>query len=100
MQKILSKIELIESTSDSKTESCELIKNFWKEHNNINQSDEDARLDYDDWTNEGHKFFLINEKTNLIGFAHIGSRGAAIDRLEDLFVILKNIKEKELLVLL
>ncbi|HEM3597474.1 TPA: GNAT family N-acetyltransferase [Streptococcus suis] len=87
METNLSEIELIETTSDLKKVSCELIKGFWKEHNNIEQSDEDAGLDYEDWTNEGHKLFLIKKQSNFIGFAHMGNRGAEVDWLEDLFIL-------------
>ena len=43
------------------------------------------------WTAEGHRFFFILPKDgaelNPVGFAHLGSRGAAADWLEDLFIL-------------
>ncbi len=67
--------------------ACSLIKKFWKTHNNFNQSDEDASTDLSQWTKEGHRFYLIYKAAEAVGFVHLGSRGCAIDWLEDIFVL-------------
>lgn len=84
---MLSEIELLENTTEYEEVSCKLIKQFWKEHNNLELTAEQARLDYQDWNKDGHKFYLIKENSNFIGFAHLGSRGTSVDWLEDLFII-------------
>lgn len=81
------KIELIKSNDTLIKNAVDLIKLFWKEHNNIEQNDYDARLDYNDWTKEGHILYLVKYMDDLIGFAHLGNRGASIDWLEDLFIL-------------
>lgn len=80
-------IELIETNDDLKEIALNLIKNFWKEHNNIIQNLEETKEDYENWRKEGHRLFLIVFDAKYIGFAHIGSRGADIDWLEDLYII-------------
>lgn len=71
--------------------ACCLIKRFWLEHNGETQTDAEARADLCAWTAEGHRFFFILPKDgaelNPVGFAHLGSRGAAADWLEDLFIL-------------
>ena len=70
--------------------ACCLIKRFWLEHNGETQTDAEARADLCAWTAEGHRFFFILPKDGAelspVGFAHLGSRGAAADWLEDLFI--------------
>ena len=71
--------------------ACCLIKRFWLEHNGETQTDAEARADLCAWTAEGHRFFFILPKDGAelspVGFAHLGSRGAAADWLEDLFIL-------------
>lgn len=81
------RVEIREVHDGLKAKACKLIKGFWKEHNNLILTDEEAELDYIAWTNEGHRLFLIEQDSTYIGFAHLGSRGASIDWLEDLFVV-------------
>lgn len=64
-----------------------LIKKFWKEHNDYEMSTEEAQEDLTEWTKEGHKLYLIKCEEAVIGFVHLGSRGGAIDWLEDLYVM-------------
>ncbi len=63
-----------------------LIQGFWKEHNHYNQTPEEAVADLKCWTAEGHRFYFIRKDGQTVGFVHLGSRGAEIDWLEDLFV--------------
>ncbi len=63
-----------------------LIRGFWKEHNGYAQSVEEAVEDLQNWTQEGHKFFLIVSESQYVGFVHLGSRGAEPDWLEDIYV--------------
>lgn len=63
-----------------------LIKKFWKEHNDYEMSTEEAQEDLTEWTREGHKLYLIKCE-EVMGFIHLGSRGGAIDWLEDLYVM-------------
>lgn len=81
------RVEIREAHDGLKAKACKLIKGFWNEHNNLILTDEEAELDYIAWTNEGHRLFLIEQDSTYIGFAHLGSRGASIDWLEDLFVV-------------
>lgn len=67
--------------------AIELIKGFWYAHNQVITSDEDARADLQAWTGENHKFYFILYNNEYAGFIHLGSRGAAIDWLEDIFVL-------------
>lgn len=64
-----------------------LIQQFWKAHNNYDESDEYALEDLAQWTKEGHKFYFIYKEATPVGFVHLGSRGCEIDWLEDLFVV-------------
>lgn len=79
-------IDLIKVNKDFKENVYTLIKDFWKEHNNIHITDEEAKKDFEEWTKEGHKLYIIKHENEYIGFAHLGSRGAAIDWLEDLYI--------------
>lgn len=78
----------LELTNDKNINiSCELIREFWKSHNNYIQEFEESFNDLKEWTKEGHKLYLIKLEKEYIGFAHLGSRGANIDWLEDLFIL-------------
>lgn len=63
-----------------------LIAGFWKDHNNVEMSNEELQQDLDDWTSQGHLLYLIMKDDAWIGFVHLGSRGGAIDWLEDLYI--------------
>ena len=105
-------LELYNDTQQSI--ACELIKKFWLAHNNFEQSDEDSLQDLKNWTAEGHRFYFIiaddlasntlspdisteasgnsttqnkTSSSQIVGFVHLGNRGAEIDWLEDLFVL-------------
>lgn len=69
------------------TEMLALIKAFWFEHNNELQTDEEAKEDLLCWCAKGHRLYFILAKETQVGFLHLGSRGAAIDWLEDIFVL-------------
>lgn len=64
-----------------------LIKGFWLEHNGYNQTDDEALEDLRNWTQDGHCLYLISYQNMHIGFVHLGSRGGAIDWIEDIFVL-------------
>lgn len=64
-----------------------LIQGFWKAHNDYDQPEAEARADLAAWTAPGHQFYFIMKDDVPVGFLHLGSRGAAIDWLEDLFVL-------------
>ncbi len=70
-----------------------LIQAFWLAHNHDKQPEEEAREDLAAWTGKGHKLYFISrlekapDEGELAGFLHLGSRGAKIDWLEDLFVL-------------
>ena len=72
---------------NQKSEALKLIKGFWLAHNHYRQSDEEAEADLTAWTGEGHRLFLIEQDGQTVGLLHLGSRGAEIDWLEDLFVL-------------
>lgn len=80
-------IQLIETNKDLKDIACRLIKYFWKEHNNIIQTDEDTESDFEEWTNKGNELYLVKYEDAYIGFAHLASRRASIDWLEDLYIL-------------
>ncbi|MGM9941737.1 MAG: GNAT family N-acetyltransferase [Bulleidia sp.] len=63
-----------------------LIAGFWKDHNNVEMTDEELRQDLDAWTAPGHLLYLIMKDDAWIGFVHLGSRGGAIDWMEDLYI--------------
>ena len=89
--------------------ACGLIKKFWLAHNNFEQSDEDSLQDLKNWTAQEHRFYFITadnladdthptntetpntpsvvQSSQIVGFVHLGNRGAEIDWLEDLFVL-------------
>ena len=64
-----------------------LIKGFWLCHNDYNQTDEESLEDLKNWTAEGHKLYYIVLDKKEIGLVHLGSRGARVDWLEDLFLL-------------
>lgn len=64
-----------------------LIQGFWKAHNDCDQSKAEAMEDLSAWTADGHRLYLIVLDGAPVGFVHLGSRGAGIDWLEDLFVL-------------
>lgn len=75
------------------TEECDkqtavsLIQAFWLEHNGETQTTQQALQNLHCWTAEGRAFYLIQANGKTVGFARLGSRGAAPDWLEDLFVL-------------
>jgi GNAT superfamily N-acetyltransferase len=81
-------IELIKY-SDEQEIAIDLIINFWKEHNNVIVSYEDANENLREWTKEGHILYFISADNKYVGFVHLGSRGCEIDWLEDIFVLPK-----------
>lgn len=64
-----------------------LIRQFWKVHNNYEESIEESYEEIKLWTKEGHKLYLIKNDNEFIGFAHLGSRGCKVDWLEDIFIL-------------
>lgn len=82
------KIELIRYSEEQEL-AINLIVNFWKEHNHITPSEEDAHENLIEWTREGHIFYFISVDNECVGFVHLGSRGCEIDWLEDIFVLPK-----------
>ena len=68
-------------------EMCALIRAFWLAHNHYEQSEPESLQDLAAWTQEGHKLFFIRADGENVGFVHLGSRGAAPDWLEDIFVL-------------
>ena len=81
-------IELIKYSNEQGI-AIYLIINFWKEHNNVIVSYEDANENLREWTKEGHILYFISVDNKYVGFVHLGSRGCEIDWLEDIFVLPK-----------
>lgn len=78
-------IELRLYTDELKDEMIPCIMDFWVYHGNTTDESE-AEENIKEWTDENHKLYgIIHEKT-CIGFIHLGSRGAAIDWIEDVYV--------------
>lgn len=73
--------------SDQQKQMITLIKQFWFSHNQYKQSDEEAQEDLNAWTKPNHLLFFIQYQKEYVGFVHLGTRGAAIDWLEDIFVL-------------
>lgn len=65
----------------------DLIRGFWLAHNDYVVTDEEAAEDLAAWTDKGHAFYFILKEETLVGFVHLGSRGAEVDWIEDLFVL-------------
>jgi predicted acetyltransferase len=80
-------IELVLVNESLKEKVLSLIKAFWLCHNNEAQNTDETLEDYNSWTASGHLFYLIKLGDKYIGFAHLASRGAEIDWLEDLFIL-------------
>jgi|BioPla2DNA2_1021312.scaffolds.fasta_scaffold15284_3 ribosomal protein S18 acetylase RimI-like enzyme len=80
-------IELVLVNEKLKDTALSLIKAFWLCHNNEVQTADETLEDYNSWTASGHLFYLIKLVDKYIGFAHLASRGAQIDWLEDLFIL-------------
>ena len=81
-------VELV-SYKDEKEIAIDLIIKFWEEHNCYTSTYEEAYNDLMDWTKTGHRLFFIRYDDEYVGFVHLGSRGCAIDWLEDIFVLPK-----------
>ena len=65
----------------------ELIRGFWLAHGDYVITDEEAAENLAAWTDKGHMFYFILKEEIPIGFVHLGSRGAEVDWIEDLFVL-------------
>lgn len=78
-------VELKVYTADFEQKIIEDIIAFWKTHNN-EVTKEEAKQDLINWTGRNHELYLILRDNCVVGFVHMGSRGAGIDWLEDLFV--------------
>ena len=65
----------------------ETIKQFWIAHNDYTQTEEESREDLRAWTAAGHRLYWIILEETAIGFLHMGSRGAEIDWIENLFIL-------------
>lgn len=86
----MEQIHLTEYNQDKDLDNTlRLISLFWKEHNNADTSREDDLKDLADWTVPGHQLWMVEFAGEMIGFAHMGSRGGEIDWLEDLFIMPK-----------
>lgn len=68
-------------------EAVKMIQAFWLCHNGIRQERLEALLDLEAWTKVGHAFYWIRKGARDVGFVHLGSRGAEMNWLEDLFVL-------------
>ena len=79
-------IKLIRYNNEKDT-TIDLIIKFWKEHNDVNVSYEEANKNLIEWTKEGHILYFISVDNEYVGFVHLGSRGCEIDWLEDIFVL-------------
>lgn len=67
--------------------AANLIIKFWQAHNQYTPSYEEAYADLTEWTKAGHRLYFISLNDEYVGFVHLGSRGCAIDWLEDIFVL-------------
>lgn len=65
----------------------ELIRGFWLAHGDYVITDEEAAENLAAWTDKGHVFYFILKEEIPIGFVHLGSRGAEVDWIEDIFVL-------------
>ena len=65
----------------------ELIISFWKEHNDVTLTYEDALSDLKEWSKEGNKLYYISYNNQIVGFIHLGSRGCEPDWLENIYVL-------------
>lgn len=72
--------------SDWEADACALIAGFWKDHNDYEQTGEEALNNLHEWTQKEHLFLMIRYEDQNIGFVHLGSRGANTDWLEDFYI--------------
>lgn len=72
---------------DERETAVNLIRKFWKAHNDYDQTAEEAMEDLKAWTGTGHRLYLIRYGDAVVGLVHLGSRGGEIDWLEDIFVL-------------
>ncbi len=79
-------VRLVKYAGEEKA-ALPLIQAFWKEHNEYEQTAQEAREDLNAWTGAGNDFYFIEGDGSRVGFMHLGSRGAKTDWLEDLFVL-------------
>lgn len=82
------KIELIKYENEEEL-MVSLISAFWEVHNHILPTKEETLKDLEEWTSVGHVLFFIQYINEIVGFVHLGSRGDAINWLEDIFVLPK-----------
>lgn len=68
-------------------EMKQLIQQFWFSHNQELLTDEEVNQDLMSWTQKGHQLYFVLYENENVGFLHLGSRGASMDWLEDLFVL-------------
>lgn len=78
-------ITLIKYDKQSEIRMKELIIDFWQTHN-ATSTEEDVLKDIRNWTSKGHLLFKIIYENSFIGFLHLGSRGASIDWIEDIYI--------------
>lgn len=74
-------------SQEDKEKTILLIQAFWLAHNDYKMPAEEAKEDLIAWTAKGHTLYLIKLESEIIGLAHMGSRGCEIDWLEDLFIL-------------
>lgn len=65
----------------------DLIQRFWIVHNDETPSPEEALEDFHTCTGAGHQLFFIKKDSSYIGLLHLGSRGAEINWVEELFIL-------------
>lgn len=72
---------------DETDAAAALILQFWQAHNHASPSYEEVCEDLAEWTRPGHCLYFICDNGRRVGFVHLGSRGAEMDWLEDIFVL-------------
>lgn len=77
----------LEKYAGQAAEMSALIRGFWLAHNQYEQTPEETQEDLTLWTSSGHALYFIRENGTPVGLLHLGSRGAEIDWLEDLFIL-------------
>ena len=77
----------LQKYSTEEQSAKDLIRGFWLAHNDYVMPDEEAAGDLAAWTDKGHAFYFILKEETPVGFVHLGSRGAEIDWIEDLFIL-------------
>lgn len=83
----MNRIDLKIYSQEDEKKAVSLIQSFWFSHNDYKMSTDEAKEDLIAWTAKGHTLYLIKRASEIIGFAHMGSRGCEIDWLEDLFIL-------------